>query len=97
MHDHKIQDAVLKSLNAVGKKAGLKPLEQLASVVLDDEEWTPQNGLLTAAAKLNRKQIVQKNKQAIDVRPFDLSSSLAPSPGSKLTRRLLPRSQAVYP
>ncbi|GAA5934830.1 hypothetical protein JCM3775_001645 [Rhodotorula graminis] len=66
VHDHKIQDAVLKSLNAVGKKAGLKPLEQLASVVLDDEEWTPQNGLLTAATKLNRKQIVQKNKQAID-------------------------------
>lgn len=68
VHDDKVRDAVLKNLNAVGKKAGLKPLEQLSSVVLTDEEWTPQNGLLTAAQKLNRKKIVQTYKQEIDVR-----------------------------
>lgn len=68
VHDDKVRDAVLKNLNAVGKKAGLKPLEQLSSVVLTDEEWTPQNGLLTAAQKLNRKKIAQTYKQEIDVR-----------------------------
>jgi len=68
VHDDKVRDAVLKNLNAVGKKAGLKPLEQLSSVVLTDEEWTPQNGLLTAAQKLHRKKIAQTYKQEIDVR-----------------------------
>jgi hypothetical protein len=63
----KIRDAVLKSLNATGKKAGFKPLEQLQTVVITDEEWTPQNGLLTAAQKLNRKEILKKYKGEVDV------------------------------
>nr|BBE10601.1 long-chain acyl-CoA synthetase [Rhodotorula toruloides] len=66
VHDQSICDNVLKSLNAVGKKAGLKPLETLQTLVLSDEEWTPQNGMLTAAQKLNRKTIVQKYKKEID-------------------------------
>ncbi|BGP46913.1 long-chain fatty acid-CoA ligase [Rhodotorula kratochvilovae] len=66
VHDSKIRDAVLKSLNGVGKKAGLKGLEQLQSVVLTDDEWTPQNGLLTAAQKLNRKEILKRFKKEID-------------------------------
>ncbi|GAA5852553.1 hypothetical protein JCM8547_002540 [Rhodosporidiobolus lusitaniae] len=65
--DHKIRDAVLKSLNAVGKKAGFKPsLELLQTVVITDEEWTPQNGMLTAAQKLNRKEILKKYKKEVD-------------------------------
>ncbi|CDR37871.1 RHTO0S03e00496g1_1 [Rhodotorula toruloides] len=66
VHDQSIRDNVLKSLNGVGKKAGLKPLETLQTVVLCDEEWTPQNGMLTAAQKLNRKVIVEKYKKEID-------------------------------
>ncbi|GAA5904425.1 hypothetical protein JCM6882_008906 [Rhodosporidiobolus microsporus] len=65
-HDSKIRDAVLKSLNAVGKKAGFKQLEVLSTVVITDEEWTPQNGLLTAAQKLNRKAIFEKYKKDIE-------------------------------
>jgi long-chain acyl-CoA synthetase len=80
VHDQSIRDNVLKSLNGVGKKAGLKPLETLQTVVLTDEEWTPQNGMLTAAQKLNRKTIVQKHKKEIDVRfsslPFSSCSDL---------------------
>ncbi|GAA5969832.1 hypothetical protein JCM11641_008054 [Rhodosporidiobolus odoratus] len=64
--DQKIRDAVLKSLNAVGKKAGFKPLEILSTVVITDEEWTPQNGLLTAAQKLNRKEILKKFQKEVD-------------------------------
>ncbi|GAA5825193.1 hypothetical protein JCM3770_002345 [Rhodotorula araucariae] len=66
VHDAKVRDAVLKSLNASGKKAGLKGLEQLQSVVLTDDEWTPQNGLLTAAQKLNRKEILKRYKKEVD-------------------------------
>ncbi|KAK4693172.1 hypothetical protein P7C70_g8978, partial [Phenoliferia sp. Uapishka_3] len=61
-----VRDAVLKELNAVGKKAGLKPLETMQTVVLTPEEWTPQSGLMTAAQKLNRKAIEKKYKKEID-------------------------------
>lgn len=50
--DSAVRDAVLKELNAVGKKAGFKPLETLQTVVLTDIEWTPQNGLLTGELSL---------------------------------------------
>ena len=45
----KVVDAVLKELNALGKKEGLKGMELLEAVVLSNEEWTPENGFLTAA------------------------------------------------
>ncbi|KAL8278789.1 hypothetical protein RQP46_008858 [Phenoliferia psychrophenolica] len=61
-----VRDAVLKELNLVGKKAGLKPLETMQTVVLTPEEWTPQNGLMTAAQKLQRKAIEKKYKPEID-------------------------------
>lgn len=46
--DAGVLDAVLKELNVVGKKAGLKPLEALQCIILTPEEWTPINGCLTA-------------------------------------------------
>ena len=45
----KVVDAVLKELNASGKKEGLKGMELLEAVVLTHEEWTPESGFLTAA------------------------------------------------
>jgi long-chain acyl-CoA synthetase len=90
--NEQIQEAVLKALNAVGKKSHLKPLETLQTVVLTDVEWTPQNEMLTAAQKLNRKVILKKHKKEIDVRPplhlrtFTESDLAAVFP-----------SQAVYP
>ncbi|GAA5884097.1 hypothetical protein JCM6882_002138 [Rhodosporidiobolus microsporus] len=60
-----VRKAVLDDLNAVGRKAGLKPLEQLQTVLLSPEEWTPQNGFLTAAQKLQRKIIVEHFKDEI--------------------------------
>jgi len=64
--DDGVRDAVLKDLNAVGRKAGFKPLESMQTVVLTPDEWTPQNGLLTAAAKLQRKAIHGKYQSQID-------------------------------
>ncbi|KAF8882829.1 long-chain-fatty-acid-CoA-ligase [Infundibulicybe gibba] len=56
-HDQKVKDLVLKECNAVGKKNGFKPQEILMAVVLTPEEWTPENGLVTAAQKIQRSKI----------------------------------------
>lgn len=48
----KVVDAVLKEVNGVGKKGGFKGAEVLGGMVLDAEEWTPENGLVTAAQKV---------------------------------------------
>lgn len=41
--DEKLQGAVLKELQSVGKQGGLAGQEIIDGVVLADEEWTPQN------------------------------------------------------
>ena len=48
VHDARIQGAILKEMQAIGRKAGLASMEIISGVVLADEEWTPQNvGLFT--------------------------------------------------
>ena len=42
-HNDKVNSAVLKEMQAAGKKAGLTGIEIIEGVVLSDEEWTPQN------------------------------------------------------
>jgi long-chain acyl-CoA synthetase len=66
VHDQKINSAVLKQLQEAGQKGGLAAFEMIEGVVLADEEWTPQNGLTTAAQKLNRKGILQKYEKEVD-------------------------------
>jgi len=58
-HNQKVKDLVLKECNAVGKKNGFKPQEMLMAVVLTPEEWTPENGLVTAAQKIQRSKIAK--------------------------------------
>lgn len=42
MHTNsKVRDAVLKDLQATGKRAGLSSMEIITGVVITDEEWTP--------------------------------------------------------
>ena len=43
VHERKVQDAVLKELQAAGRQGGLAGIEIVDGVVLADEEWTPQN------------------------------------------------------
>lgn len=43
VYDERIQQEVLKQLQAVGRKASFAGIEIIAGVVLADEEWTPQN------------------------------------------------------
>lgn len=42
-HNKKLQAIVAKELQSVGRKAGLSGIEMIEGVVMDDEEWTPQN------------------------------------------------------
>ncbi|KAF1344183.1 hypothetical protein BDV97DRAFT_304664 [Delphinella strobiligena] len=64
-HNKKLNDIVLKNLQAAGKKGGLNGIEIIDGVVLADEEWTPQNGLVTSAQKLNRKGILEKYQKQV--------------------------------
>lgn len=64
--NQKIIDAVVKDFAACAKGAEFKGAEVLKAVAITDEEWTPENGLLTAAQKLNRKAILTKYAAQID-------------------------------
>jgi len=55
--DKNVVTLVLNSCNAAGKKAGFKGMEMLQAVVLTPDEWTPENELVTAAQKIQRKKI----------------------------------------
>ncbi|KAK1596281.1 AMP-binding enzyme [Colletotrichum navitas] len=65
VHDKKLQSAVLKELQNAGRSGGLSGIEIIEGVVMSDEEWTPQNDLVTAAQKLQRKKILEKYKDEV--------------------------------
>ncbi|KAJ3061938.1 long-chain fatty acid-CoA ligase [Podochytrium sp. JEL0797] len=60
-----IRAGVLSSLKDVAKSIGLQRAEIVGHISLCPEEWTPQNGMLTAAMKLQRKEIVSRFKVQI--------------------------------
>ncbi|KFY85782.1 hypothetical protein V500_08127 [Pseudogymnoascus sp. VKM F-4518 (FW-2643)] len=66
VHNAKLQSAVLKALQDVGRAGGLSGIEIISGVVMSDEEWTPQNNFVTSAQKLNRRLIVETYKKDID-------------------------------
>jgi len=62
-----VHDLVLKDLQALAKKAGLKGIEVIQGVVLTPDEWTAESGLLTAAQKVQRKAIERTFNDQISV------------------------------
>lgn len=58
--------AVTKSLLATGKKGGLTRIELILGVVIVDDEWTPENGFVSSAQKLQRRKIVASVKDRIN-------------------------------
>jgi long-chain acyl-CoA synthetase len=64
--DKKVNAAVLKALQAAGKKGGLAGIEIIEGVVIAPDEWTPQNQLVTSAQKLNRRAILDKYKKEVE-------------------------------
>jgi long-chain acyl-CoA synthetase len=57
--DDRVRQLVLDELNSIGKKSKFKQMELIQAVILDPEEWTPKYEL-TAAQKLQRRNIVKK-------------------------------------
>jgi long-chain acyl-CoA synthetase len=63
--DQKVVSAVLEGLNKIWQAARLKSIEKISAVKLFEEEWTPENGWLTAAMKLRRNEVHKKYSEEI--------------------------------
>lgn len=48
------------------KKQGLVGIELLQGAVFFDDEWTPQNGFVTSAQKLQRKKILKAVEKDVE-------------------------------
>merc|ERR1712224_407075 len=57
--NEKFMKAVMDDMLAEHKKSDLSHLEKLVAVVFVNETWTPENGCLTAANKLQRRAVIQ--------------------------------------
>jgi len=62
----KLQDAVLADMAKEAKKGGLTRLEKLVAVSFMSTPWTPENGCLTAANKLQRKTVITMNAKEFE-------------------------------
>lgn len=65
-HDREVKVEVVKMLKTYGLKNGLKPFETPTKVLLVLDEWTPDNGLVTAAFKIRRKFIYDEYRKEIE-------------------------------
>lgn len=54
-----LYDAVLADMKKEAAKGGLSHLEKLVAVAFLTEPWTPENGCLTAANKLQRRVVIE--------------------------------------
>jgi long-chain acyl-CoA synthetase len=60
-------DTVMKDMAAEHKKAGLARNEKLVALAfISDDPWTPENGCLTAANKLQRRAVVEKHQKIFE-------------------------------
>lgn len=57
LDDAAFLEAMVKSLQEIALKANRKPFEFVKSVRVLKDEWTPENGIMTASMKLRRSQI----------------------------------------
>lgn len=64
--DKRARKAVLDSLTATWKETNLRSIERISNVELYPEEWTPENGWLTAALKVQRNQVQQAQKDVFE-------------------------------
>jgi long-chain acyl-CoA synthetase len=66
--DEDVHAFIKKELISTAQKGGLKGPEIIQDIVVIGELFTPENGMLTAANKLNRSVIVKKYDKEIKVR-----------------------------
>lgn len=55
-----LYDAVMDDMKKEHAKAGLSHLEKLVAICFLTEPWTPENGCLTAANKLQRRAVIEQ-------------------------------------
>ncbi|KAF1803842.1 hypothetical protein V8B55DRAFT_1509200 [Mucor lusitanicus] len=65
-HDENIKKAFIVALLKQAKDSGLKGTEIIHDVYLTHEEWSSENGLLTAAQKLKRTAINQRYRDQLN-------------------------------
>jgi long-chain acyl-CoA synthetase len=58
-NSEQLMDAVMTDLKAEHAKGGLSHIEKLVAVAFLTEPWTPENGCLTAANKLQRRMVIE--------------------------------------
>lgn len=58
-NSEELNKAVLEDMKKQGAKGGLSHLEKLVAICFLTEPWTPENGCLTAANKLQRRAVVE--------------------------------------
>jgi long-chain acyl-CoA synthetase len=61
-----LMDAVMEDFKAEHAKSELSHLEKLVAVTFLTEHWTPENGCLTAANKLDRRKVVDMFKKEFE-------------------------------
>eukprot|EP01129_Flabellula_baltica_P013051 TRINITY_DN5997_c0_g1_i1.p1 TRINITY_DN5997_c0_g1~~TRINITY_DN5997_c0_g1_i1.p1 ORF type:complete len:730 (-),score=161.57 TRINITY_DN5997_c0_g1_i1:36-2204(-) len=61
-----VNTMVLKDLERIAESKNLKSIEFIRAIHLSPDEWKPENDMLTAAMKLNRKHIIKTFKNEID-------------------------------
>jgi len=66
INDREVKKEVVAQLKEYGIKNGLKNFEIPAKVLIVMDEWTPDNGLVTAAFKIRRKFIYDEYRKEID-------------------------------
>ena len=64
--NEKLLAEIVKEMLEFGMKSGLNKTEVPTKIKLCKEEWTPQNGLITAALKIKRKNVQNKYQEDID-------------------------------
>lgn len=62
----KFEESVLKTLQEIATKAHRKPFELVKSIRILEDEWTPENGMVTASAKIRRSKVEERYKQTIE-------------------------------
>lgn len=66
VHDIRLRNAILDDILQTGKTQGLNGIELLQGIAISGEEWTPENGFVTSAQKLKRKDILAAVKTDVD-------------------------------
>jgi len=61
-----IKKLLIADLSKVANQAGLRSIEKINNIKLFPEEWTPENGMLTAAMKIKRFEVYKKWQPEIE-------------------------------